>query len=132
MEPVNNNPAFIRTAVPMIVGYLSSWLVRQGFDINDDMLSAVITAVAGFLYFAVAKWLETHKHSKFGWLLGSSKVPVYTTPPSITTDAAGDVQVLEKPEDDGVPEQTDNTPRLVDGEQSEVSQNPEVIYDEEI
>lgn len=71
--------SFTRTLVPLIVGYVVSLAARHGWHINDDQAASTITAVGAYLYYAAARFLETHASSKFGWLLGDARQPVYPT-----------------------------------------------------
>ncbi len=93
-------PSFIRTLVPLIVGYLVSLGARYGFDINDDQAASLITVGATYAYYVVVRYLETHSNSRFGWLLGSARTPTYVTPPAQVIDD-GSSYTVEAPEDDG-------------------------------
>lgn len=77
--------SWIRTVVPVIVGGLVTWLVRQGWladaSVQQPLTEVVMVAVTGVYYF-VARTLETWWPG-FGWLLGVPKAPVYS-PPAVT------------------------------------------------
>jgi hypothetical protein len=69
----------IRTGVPMLVGFILSWLAARGFDIDETSVAGVVsflTALFGWLYYLLARVIEM-KFPKFGWLLGSSVQPKY-------------------------------------------------------
>lgn len=132
----------LRTAVPFVVGLLTSLAARNGLDVDDPTINSLIGLAGGFVYYLIARVLELFKNSKWGKLLGSAKTPVYAELPAEVTDASGQTTVTEAPEDevldsepdpvenDAVPEQTDNTPREVDGPQ-DISQDPTIEYESE-
>jgi hypothetical protein len=87
--------SFIRTFVPLIVGVLVSFAARHGFDIDSDQAASALTAVFAFVFYAVVRYLETHRNSAFGWLLGSAKQPTYVSPPAVVVDADGERTVVD-------------------------------------
>lgn len=106
--------SFKRTLTPLIVGYVVSIAARHGFHISDDQTASTITAGATMAYYVAVRYLETHSSSKFGWLLGAAKSPVYVDPPAVVTDDAG-THVVEAPEDaSAVDEPVDTDPPAVD------------------
>lgn len=71
--------SYIRTTVPIVVGALVAWLAAKGINVPADLVApttALITALAGTLYYVIVRKLET-KWPKLGLLLGVAKVPVY-------------------------------------------------------
>lgn len=87
--------SFIRTFVPLLVGVLVSWAARYGFEIDDDQAASALTAIFAFVFYAVVRYLETHRSSAFGWLLGSARQPTYVTPPAVVTDVDGERTVVD-------------------------------------
>jgi hypothetical protein len=81
-------PGAVRTATPFLVGWLVSFLSRQGLDINDDNAAYLIGAVGGYLYFLVARFLEVTVSEKWKYVLGlglaGGSLPVYVEPPAST------------------------------------------------
>lgn len=73
------SPAYIRTFIPLIVGLLATLLARYGFDVDEQTLTNVIGTGAGFLFYVLTHYLETHKDCRWGWLLGYAAAPVYPT-----------------------------------------------------
>lgn len=125
-------PAFVRTAVPLIVGPL---VARFGFNADDPTVTALLAGVIGWLYYVAVRLIEL-KAPTFGYLLGIAKAPAYShqPPPQPAPQLAEDhpasgikvyagvipsgaITAERFQGDDGMPEQTDNTPRPEDGEQ---------------
>lgn len=82
MKEINDQVvSIIRTIVPTIVGQVMGWLAIKGILDNDGVITAalifIITTGATALYYALARLLETYVSTKFGWLLGVAKKPVY-------------------------------------------------------
>lgn len=97
MQPTRQQftPGAVRTATPFIIGLLGSWLTRQGLNINDDLLAAVLVPAYGFSYYLVARFLEMYASPKWAYILGFGvKPPVYVEPPAVVTDADGTRTVL--------------------------------------
>jgi len=87
--------AFLRTAVPVVWGYIITWALTQfpavadflaGFnvDLNAQVVVSYVTGLATIAWYAVWRWLEPRIPA---WLtalvLGSNRTPVYiegTTP----------------------------------------------------
>lgn len=70
----------IRTAVPLLVGALVSWLATKGLKFDAGSTAGVIsflTALFGYTYYLIVRTLEA-KFPKFGWLLGVAKKLTYT------------------------------------------------------
>lgn len=71
--------AIIRTIVPVIVGYLTTWLISLGINLDqtiwDGFSNQLVLIVSGVYYAAVA-WAETH-WPWVGWLLGLARRPAY-------------------------------------------------------
>lgn len=70
--------SFVRTLVPLVVGWVVSVAARHGWSINDDQAASAITALSAYAYYVLVRLLETRANSKAGWLLGVAKQPVYT------------------------------------------------------
>lgn len=76
--------SFIRTLVPMVVGWLLSIpLVTRVFDAlgvsgadRNAWTARGLTVAIAAVYYLVARFLEQHK-AVFGWLLGVAKQPLY-------------------------------------------------------
>lgn len=121
----------LRTVTPLVVGLVISQAAKYGLKVDDATASTLIGLSSSFAYYLGARVLELWKNSRWGKLLGSAKVPVYTETPAIITDKSGTSVVPEPELNDPKPEQTDNSPRDVDGEQ-EVSQDPDVAYVDDV
>lgn len=67
-----------RTVVPTIVGLAGGWLAKRGFNIDSDFLTFVISGFILNAYYNGLRLLEHFKSSKWGWLLGAAKAPVYS------------------------------------------------------
>jgi hypothetical protein len=70
--------SLVRTAVPMLVGWLVVQALKVGIELNPgDVEGAVYPAVMG-AYYAAARALEK-KWPALGYLLGIPKEPNYPT-----------------------------------------------------
>lgn len=79
--------SLIRTAVPMLVGGITSWLAAKGVHLNDDgqgLVRMVLEGTFGMFYYLVVRALE-HVNYRFGWLLGYAKMPTYVVLPATAT-----------------------------------------------
>lgn len=74
MEAIKNS--IIRTLVPIIVGFLLTWVLRLGIDIDQATLTTVVQAVLTGLYYVVVRFIEQYK-PKVGILLGKATPPSY-------------------------------------------------------
>lgn len=75
--------SYVRTLVPVGVGFLVSWAALAGVEVDPGtqaMLISLITSVITGLYYVVFRWAEG-RWPKLGWLLGYPKVPTYPPPP---------------------------------------------------
>ncbi|WP_425005747.1 hypothetical protein [Mycolicibacterium sp. S3B2] len=71
--------AYIRTYAPLIAGTIVTYLANIGLDLHDaeEPLAYVIGALAGAVYYALAR-LVGKKYPKIeALMLGSSKTPTY-------------------------------------------------------
>lgn len=72
--------AAIRTGVAAVVGIVITYLVAQGFDIDEDTKTQLISALV-VIFTAAYNWLviqlEKHVNPYFGVLLGIPKTPKY-------------------------------------------------------
>lgn len=76
----NQIASFIRTAVPIGIGFLLSLLAREtGVVLDADSsagLASGFAALAAAVYYQLVRWLES-KVSWLGWLLGLAVPPSY-------------------------------------------------------
>jgi hypothetical protein len=82
--------SYIRTAVPVIVGVLLTWLDTNGIKLDQTTtagLIAFLTGATATIYYVLARILEHYVSLKFGWLLGYAKPPVYAVTPTASTSA---------------------------------------------
>jgi hypothetical protein len=94
----NDIPSYLRTYVPLFVAWLVGLLAEKGIVVSDDISTAAATLlglIAAALYYAAVKWLEKHKAS-FGWLLLSTKQPVYIDPTKTPAEQRTDVKIAVK------------------------------------
>ena len=71
--------SMIRTAVPAIVGALTSYLTIAGINMPESVeewFSSVLFFVFTFGYYIIVRLLE-NKYPKLGWLLGNPTKPTY-------------------------------------------------------
>lgn len=75
--------SWIRTAVPIAIGVLVTWLAtRLGVVVDADTSAAITSGVTGLaitLYYSLVRWAES-RWPAAGWLLGAAKAPVYVQP----------------------------------------------------
>lgn len=72
--------SIIRTIVPLVMGFIISYLARKGITLDEELnanLAMLIQLVVTALYYIVVRYLESKK-SEFGWLLGSPTAPKYS------------------------------------------------------
>lgn len=73
--------SLVRTAVPWAVGFVVAALTKLGVPADEaDVLNLVNGVVSGLIalgYYLLVRLLEVFASSKFGWLLGFAKAPVY-------------------------------------------------------
>jgi len=70
----------IRTFVPIAIGAVISFLTLKGIEIDPDTQLSLVLAVTGLLqalYYFLARLAEK-KYPQLGFLLGSTKQPVYS------------------------------------------------------
>ena len=79
--------SFIRTFVPIVVGFIVAWVQPFGIDVDTETAISLLTAVAIGAYYTLGRLLE-RVNPKFGWLLGAPTQPVYHQPPA--SDAPAD------------------------------------------
>lgn len=73
----------VRTVVPILVGAVISFLVRNGIDVswlNEGEVSAWLTPVAIATYYGIVRAAEK-KYPLAGWFLGLAKQPGYSDAP---------------------------------------------------
>lgn len=72
----------IRTYVPIAVGYMMSWAVSLGIELDPETeknITLALGALLSGLYYYIARLLE-RRWPQLGWLLGSSQQPAYKEP----------------------------------------------------
>ncbi|BBA99292.1 hypothetical protein RVR_5845 [Actinacidiphila reveromycinica] len=69
-----------RTAIPLIVGALGTWLAHAGIGIDSTVLSAWLGSAFAAAYYALFRLAEQHAGAAWGWLLGLARPPAYTKP----------------------------------------------------
>jgi len=96
MTPTSSGigPSIVRTVIPLIVGFLLTWALKAGFDLDDDSVTNVVTVIVTGVYYALVRFLEVHVNPSLGWLLGLAKPPVYVSP----DDMPADVEVVDSSE----------------------------------
>lgn len=83
-------PSLVRTAVPFLAGLIATWLAeRLGLPVDSATVGALLTALFGYAYYVVARFLEVYASSKWGYILGLTRTPTY---------AAGVVDVVGRHE----------------------------------
>ena len=70
-------PSVIRTVVPLVAGFVLTWLVSAGVNVSSEQVQGVVYAALTTLYYWVARLLETRVSDRFGVLLGSRAQPLY-------------------------------------------------------
>ena len=70
--PTSLPPSIVRTVVPIVVGWISTWL-----PITSEQLAAVVGTVVAALWYVGARVLEVYVSPRFGWLLGWATAPEY-------------------------------------------------------
>lgn len=73
--------SLIRTATPIVVGYLATQLLRLGVEIDVATTAGTLQAVFAGVYYAGARYLEG-KFPVLGYLLGHPGAPSYTAAPT--------------------------------------------------
>lgn len=71
---------FIRTYVPIVVGYLLTQFIELTglVDIDTEQVALTVTGIVIAVYYATVRWAET-RWPNAGWLLGKASPPVYDT-----------------------------------------------------
>ncbi|MDH6224373.1 hypothetical protein [Streptomyces sp. MJP52] len=86
----------MRTAVPLVAGWLLTLAVRAGVDIDSELVVAAVTALLTLAYYLVFRGLEvlgqrargTALQSIAGILLGWARPPAYPASPSTAAGPA--------------------------------------------
>jgi len=72
--------SLIRTAVPILMGVVITWLAKKlGMDIPAEPATTAVTALVSAAYYALVRAAEA-KWSWVGWLLGWAAKPSYEKP----------------------------------------------------
>ncbi len=74
--PTSLPPSIVRTVVPIVVGWISTWLPAE-LGITSEQLAAVVGTVVAALWYVGARVLEVYVSPRFGWLLGWATAPEY-------------------------------------------------------
>lgn len=71
--------SLLRTVVPFIVAWAITQAARIGLDLSASSvpLEQLVTLLVAAVYYYAVRWLETHRSSKWGRLLGAAKRPLY-------------------------------------------------------
>lgn len=72
----NTSTSIIRTLVPLVAGWIITWLVAKGFSIDQGALENVLYGLFSGLYYIVVRFVEL-KWPAFGVLLGVAQQPSY-------------------------------------------------------
>lgn len=79
--------SIVRTVVPLLVGLIVAGLTKIGLPVDDQdvasIVNGVVSAGVALGYYLIARVLEVFASSKFGWLLGYAKAPVYSADAAI-------------------------------------------------
>lgn len=73
-------PSIIRTLTPMVVALILGQAARIGLGLDEGAVTSIVTAVIGFAYYGLVRWLEESFPSVGRWLLAlgfTGKKPVY-------------------------------------------------------
>jgi hypothetical protein len=81
-DPATLSPSLVRVLIPFIAGLVGTWLLDKGVDLDGSTVGAIVSAVIGYLYYVVARFLEVYAGDKWGYILGIRRKPVY--PPGTT------------------------------------------------
>lgn len=80
--------SLIRTVVPLVVGYIVAALTKWGVPVNADdvanLVNGFVSAGLALAYYLLVRLAEVFGSSKFGWLLGFAKAPIYKAGPPAT------------------------------------------------
>lgn len=61
--------SIVRTVVPLIVAVILGQAARIGLDLDEGAVTSIVTAAAGTLYYALARWIEVNYPAAGRWLL---------------------------------------------------------------
>lgn len=123
----DKTPGIIRTITPVIVGSVIARVI-PGIDPTDPTVLLITSTLLTSAYYVAVRYLE-EVNPKLGYLLGVAKKPAYSSQPAPSPDSGQAVVAVVVPEDEGVPEFTDNSERDVDPPQ-DVDQSPVPWSDE--
>lgn len=87
-------PAFVRTLIPFIVGFL---VTKFGVNSNDPTILLGANAVVGYLWYVVVHTVEL-RYPQFGYLLGIPKAPAYSSEPSPSPSSGEHVEAVVVPD----------------------------------
>lgn len=93
----DQSPAFIRTLIPLVVGYLAT---RFGFDPDDPTIATLVGLGVAYAYYVLCHVVEL-RWPAFGWLLGVAKAPAYSTEPAPSPDRGEALEAVVVDEEAG-------------------------------
>ena len=68
-------PSVVRTASPIVVGWLLS-VLPAWLGLTEDQLGTIVAGALGVLYYVLVRVLEQFS-PRFGWLIGLPGEPAY-------------------------------------------------------
>jgi hypothetical protein len=88
-------PSIIRTMSPWLVGLIVTGLARIGIDWTPSAEALLfVTGIVATVWYALVRWLETQRDTRWGWLLGLPTPPSYanarTIPGEVLSDEPGE------------------------------------------
>jgi len=66
-----------RTVVPAIVGLIVAALLKVGLQVDDTLVTDLVTVTVTGLYYGAVRWLEVNVSPKLGWFIGAPGAPKY-------------------------------------------------------
>lgn len=81
-------PSLIRTWMPIVVGFIVSFLTMLGVNVTDDQkatLMVLLASIVSAVYYTVVRFLES-KFPQLSWLLGYPTQPAKYTSDGKTLD----------------------------------------------
>jgi hypothetical protein len=69
--------SIVRTIVPLLVGVITSSLLKAGVEIPEGFLDQYLAEIVFTLYYVGVRLLETYVGPAYGKLLGVAKKPTY-------------------------------------------------------
>ena len=89
------SPSIIRTASPMLVGWLVTAAAAAGLAWEPTPTQqGFVTVLVGAVWYAIIRWLEEDGHRWVGWLLGLPGAPTYDDTEPVADDPALGERIL--------------------------------------